>query len=737
MLREEQLEEMERKNRTAMCSVAPKASVANRRENVQHDRRSNGGSRQQRDPFSYGRRLAPQKSSGVYKCPTPRSDNCDNQKEEEVADVFGTGIGQIATGPRPRKSNFNHLLNFTYVSSRSLYTAPETYHYHRGHFQYRRKGTPYNKEQFLQANCQFAVKAGKDYSVHAADPDVMVSWDLIEEVYLYGHEVPSCPICLYAPVAAKITRCGHIYCWSCILHYMSLDERSWSKCPICYDSIHQKDLKSVALRRRRLASKGDEIVMRLMKREKGCMYAMPCTNANTDAPSMPPPMTDKNRADYSKLVMANIGDIQKMIADEEAALRDQLSEEGLDTLESSFIESALHLLKEREAGLLCEQVKEMSLTNKVEDNGATAASLSEEECLQSEHDAISEAGSEAPCDGSVPVNEYAASGVGDIAMADDAKEREAVEDAVAELVMPAKDNSRKEHALAEKSTSAHYYFYQAADGQHVYLHAINARCLLDKYGAWENCPTTISAPVVYMEGFSMTEEMRRRLRYLSHLPLTCEFQVAELDLQPPLISRAILDKYADQIERKSRMREKKQREEKRKLQKMQDEENKRMGIFPAMKATVLSMHHFPSVSSSESVTEIGTATPRTASSNASAENTPFGSPMNAHLAEGSISFAKVLQKESQTVLVEEWPKTVKRTPQHHVSGKPRAKDSDSEADEGVRAPSYRESLGDAIQTALETYKHTNDNGDEEGGKKAKKSKQKKTLLFSTSMMRNK
>lgn len=28
--------------------------------------------------------------------------------------------------------------------------------------------------------------------------------------------------------------------------------------------------------------------------------------------------------------MADIGDIQKMIADEEAALRDQLSEEGLD-----------------------------------------------------------------------------------------------------------------------------------------------------------------------------------------------------------------------------------------------------------------------------------------------------------------------------------------------------------------------------------------------------------------------
>lgn len=58
-----------------------------------------------------------------------------------------------------------------------------------------------------------------------------------------SHEVPSCPICLYPPTAAKITRCGHIFCWACILHYLSLSEKTWSKCPICYSSVHKKDLK--------------------------------------------------------------------------------------------------------------------------------------------------------------------------------------------------------------------------------------------------------------------------------------------------------------------------------------------------------------------------------------------------------------------------------------------------------------------------------------------------------------
>ena len=42
---------------------------------------------------------------------------------------------------------------------------------------------------------------------------------------------------------AKITRCGHIYCWTCVLHYLALGEKTWRKCPICYEAVHQKDLK--------------------------------------------------------------------------------------------------------------------------------------------------------------------------------------------------------------------------------------------------------------------------------------------------------------------------------------------------------------------------------------------------------------------------------------------------------------------------------------------------------------
>lgn len=40
------------------------------------------------------------------------------------------------------------------------------------------------------------------------------------------------------------------------------------------------------------------------------------------------------------------------------------------------------------------------------------------------------------------------------------------------------------------------------------------------------------------------QEIRRRHRYLAHLPLTCEFSICELSLQPPIISKETLDTFA-------------------------------------------------------------------------------------------------------------------------------------------------------------------------------------------------
>lgn len=43
------------------------------------------------------------------------------------------------------------------------------------------------------------------------------------------------------------------------------------------------------------------------------------------------------------------------------------------------------------------------------------------------------------------------------------------------------------------------------DGQHVYLHPVNVRCLIHEYGSLERCPETITATVVEIDGFTVTE----------------------------------------------------------------------------------------------------------------------------------------------------------------------------------------------------------------------------------------
>lgn len=127
------------------------------------------------------------------------------------------------------------------------------------------KRSCFNVVNNVRNSCQFLVKAGKDYEPYIADPDLLVEWTDVEEIvreklfvrmsclcdgYFVGLQVvtmigegASCPICLGPPVAAKITKCGHIYCWPCILHYLALSDNEYRACPICYEHVGAKDLK--------------------------------------------------------------------------------------------------------------------------------------------------------------------------------------------------------------------------------------------------------------------------------------------------------------------------------------------------------------------------------------------------------------------------------------------------------------------------------------------------------------
>ncbi|CAI8023190.1 RING finger protein 10 [Geodia barretti] len=427
----------------------------------------------------------------------------------------------------------------------------------------RRRTKSYNKEQFLQANCQFVVSDRGEYGVHTSDPDLLVDWDSIELVRLFCHEIPSCPICLYPPRAAKITRCGHVYCWSCVLHYLSLGDKKWRKCPICYESIYKKDLKSVMALSTPQYSPGDVISMRLMVREKNSTLVRPRSQA-TPSPSSHSlsPLSGEDEMFSKLLTCSQEQTLQLIVRPEREGLTTQLTSLASDELsEHCFIEQALEELKVRETDLTSHGIQEDmdKMVSGVPDQPPLPPrqwmALSDGYVERDTPPAFS--GLE---DGGEEEGEGGEGGSASSSMSEDTLVTEQADDSLGagmEHVPESPDSDRV------RDTSL-IYFYQSGDGQHLYLHTVNARCLVKEYGGMEFAPEVIKAQIVEMEQLTMTEEARSRYRYLSHLPVTCQFALCELDLRPPVVSPETLAFYRGDLDKRRSKRSRKRRDEKRK-----------------------------------------------------------------------------------------------------------------------------------------------------------------------------
>lgn len=88
-----------------------------------------------------------------------------------------------------------------------------------------------------------------------------------------------------------------------------------------------------------------------------------------------------------------------------------------------------------------------------------------------------------------------------------------------------------------------FFFYQSSDGQAIYLHHINVQILVRCFGCLELCPETIQGRIVEIETLSMTEDLRNRLRYLGHVPISKQFQIMEIALTEPEIHSIIVEEF--------------------------------------------------------------------------------------------------------------------------------------------------------------------------------------------------
>ncbi|XP_050454627.1 RING finger protein 10 isoform X2 [Cataglyphis hispanica] len=622
-----------------------------------------------------------------------------------------------------RKVNGNYLLNFHYARNKTRDAQSRDVGRHSCNNDrllppvQRHK---YNKEQFIQASCQFVVTASGDYSLYLTNADILVDWKLIEQVKLHNSENLSCPICLHAPVAGKMTRCGHVYCWPCILRYLRYCQETGNyKCPICDEYLHKDDLKSVVEITRNTYNLGDTIKLRLMRREKTSLFATPVE------PMIHPPTTflsvSKTAANqiYSKLLIANIKDIMDIIERERLELELELR----DNPDMAFdIEQALNeLLKRKEK--LCKDTESKD-------------TLSMESTIKKD---ITE---ETPQGNEINVN------------------KSCKEDGMP-LVKQSSTDSVSSDSQSVSNPPKFLYFYQAEDGQHLYLDRLNVSMLKKQYGSLEYCPPVITGKLLEKQASISTANLRKKLPCLSHLPLTCLFESVEIELKPPLVSEEVLSDFHEQLNLRQKNREQKKREENKREKKIIEVENRLIGIYPTPNIDIESHQHFPELQaelqfSNEHVLSLSeSATSSIASSPPLSAFDEIPKQETDHSSHGQIrTFADITKKLSSTVPIKTynkkstnaWPSvkskkcntstTSSNKDEEEVSPEVAAKTHDKSANAWpVKSKTYSGTTSTSSSNEDEKRPYISEPKDESiaAGKKKKKKKNKGTVLLTTGM----
>jgi hypothetical protein len=114
------------------------------------------------------------------------------------------------------------------------------------------------------------------------------------------------------------------------------------------------------------------------------------------------------------------------------------------------------------------------------------------------------------------------------------------------------------------STSA-YYYYQAASGLPIFLHPLDIKILYSHFGAYAAFPDSIVVRVEAASEGSVDADLRRRCKYLSHIPEGADVVFIEADLKG-VVGAEGLRAFEGAIKaRRARRREKGRRDEKAKV----------------------------------------------------------------------------------------------------------------------------------------------------------------------------
>ncbi|KAL9102477.1 MAG: hypothetical protein Q9163_002377 [Psora crenata] len=380
----------------------------------------------------------------------------------------------------------------------------------------------------------------------------------------------------------------------------------WKKCPICYDSIYISETRPVRWftgQEGERPQDGGDVVLRLIMRRPGSTLALPRDGAeNLDSIEDIPWYFAAEVMDYARIMKGSEDYMTEQYEDEMEELQQQEKEDellfGEDAQWTKKAVASVQEAIERVRGIgnppTVPKQPESRKPRRQPVDYPTGVEEVEDHCAL-EHARMSDQSSSRAS----IITQYERSG-----SSVDVRRQPSLTSSngeyLAEIVRPTMSETSPSlrspsttlsirntdstlpsipvcrSIMASSNIHSHspYFFYEAL--LHFYLSPLDIRILKAAFGDYSYFPTTILPRVERVStGHIVDDELRRRAKYLAHLPQGCEVGFLECNWTD-IVSPDILRRFAPEIERRrKRNQDKDAREEKERIRAEKEEDEKR------------------------------------------------------------------------------------------------------------------------------------------------------------------
>ncbi|KAK2863651.1 hypothetical protein FQN49_004131 [Arthroderma sp. PD_2] len=537
-----------------------------------------------------------QSSSNLASARNNQSRKANHKRQRKPRLVDEDAIAEAAamksTTSRKGQTSITHLMNFSLPPRphSSPFRPHRNVTYHSGSLRV-------DKARYVNANYRFIVDPRKNYHAQATNADVHLDWDTVLQVLVSTSSQPTnCPICLCIPVAPRMAKCGHIFCLPCLIRFIqTTDDKEpapikrarWKKCPICWDPVYMSETRCVRWysgQQIDTLMEGGDVFLRLVMRRPGSTLALPRdgTDRHGHAPEDDLPWYNAAEVtDYARFMKGGEEYMMSQYDAELGALEKQEEEDelmfGQDSTWTQKAMAAIREAKEKTKGIGNPPHFHRHAVNEqeaVEESAAAVEPAAEGVLKTNSHQHAPASSSAEPA--SNPTRDTV-NGAGDNSISSALSKLEIRPPRPTTQALTGGTPLQPTTNASERTHPADvpYYFYQALP--HFYLSSLDIRILKSAFGDFSLFPSAILPRVEHIStGHIMDDDLRKRAKYLSHLPNGCELTFLECDWTD-VVSPNVLERFKPEIERRrKRNREKAAREEKERIRAEKDEDEKRL-----------------------------------------------------------------------------------------------------------------------------------------------------------------